>query len=94
MLSKITRPYQIPYRVLIPRTLDGILVPVAASATHIGYSSIRLEPTWMALGQAAGAAAHLAIEHGVQPRHVPYDELRAILLSQGAVLEIPDAETD
>ena len=92
MLSKVTRPYQIPYRVMIPRTLDGVIVPVAASATHIGYSSIRLEPTWMALGQAAGVAAHLAIKHDVEPRIVPYVELREILLSQGAVLEIPDAD--
>ena len=89
MLSDVTRPYQIPYRIMIPRTLDGVIVPVAASATHIGYSTIRMEPTWMAMGQAAGIAAHLAIQHGVEPRDVPYDELREMLLSQGAVLEIP-----
>ena len=43
-------PYQIPYRIMLPRKTDGLIVPVAASTTHVAYSSIRLEPTWMALG--------------------------------------------
>ena len=43
----------------------------------------------MALGQAAGVAAHLAIENKVEPRHVPYRALREILLKQGDVLDLP-----
>jgi hypothetical protein len=93
MLASITRPYQIPYRIMIPKMLDGLIVPVAASASHVGYSTIRLEPTWMALGQAAGAAAHLALKHRVEPRKVPYHELHDLLRAQGAVLEIPADET-
>ena len=61
MLDYITRPYEIPYRILIPEKIDGLIVPVAASTTHVAFSSIRMEPTWMALGQTAGVAAHLAI---------------------------------
>jgi hypothetical protein len=68
MLDYITRPYEIPYRIMIPLKIDGLIVPVAASTTHVAYSSIRMEPTWMCLGQAAGVAAHLAIEHQVAPR--------------------------
>lgn len=89
MLRKITRPYQIPYRIMVPKRIDGLIVPVAASTTHVAYSSIRLEPTWMALGQAAGTAAHLAIERGVQPRHVPIEELQATLKQNGQVLGVP-----
>lgn len=89
MLSKITRPYQIPYRVMIPKKMDGLIVPVAASTTHVAFSSVRLEPTWMALGQAAGTAAHLAIKHDVELRKVPIAELQSLLRGQGAVLEIP-----
>jgi predicted neuraminidase len=89
MLASITRPYQIPYRIMIPEKLDGVLVPVAASTTHVAFSSIRLEPTWMALGQAAGVAAHLAIEHHVEPRQVPIAELQTILRTQHAVLDLP-----
>src|SRR4029079_7527902 len=86
MLDHITRPYEIPYRVMIPKRLDGVIVPVAASTTHVAYSSIRMEPTWMALGQAAGVAAHLAIKHDVPPRKVPIKELQSILSGQGQVL--------
>ena len=86
MLDHITRPYEIPYRVMIPEKVDGVIVPVAASTTHVAFSSIRMEPTWMALGQAAGVAAHLAIEHGVQPRDVPIDELQKTLAHQGQEL--------
>ena len=50
MLDYITRSYEIPYRIMIPQTIDGLIIPVAASTTHVAYSSIRMEPTWMALG--------------------------------------------
>ncbi len=86
MQKELTRPYQIPYRILVPESVDGLLVPVAASTTHIAFSSIRLEPTWMALGQAAGTAAHLAIERGVQPRAVDVPTLQRRLLERGQVL--------
>lgn len=86
MLDRFTRPYQIPYRILIPETVDGLIVPVAASTTHVAFSTIRLEPTWMALGQAAGVAAHLAIATQVQPRAVDIEQLQRELLRQGQVI--------
>lgn len=87
MLDYITRPYEIPYRIMIPKRLDGVIVPVAASTTHVGFSSIRMEPTWMALGQAAGVAAHLAIKRNIAPRKVEIAELQRMLISQGQVLK-------
>ena len=86
MLDHITRPYEIPYRIMIPKRLDGLIVPVAASTTHVAYSSIRMEPTWMALGQAAGVAANLAVEENVRPRDVPIRTLQHRLVQQGQVL--------
>jgi len=86
MLDDYTRPYQIPYRILVPESVDGLLVPVAASTTHVAFSTIRLEPTWMAMGQAAGVAAHLAITGKTEPRAVDVDRMQRILLSQGQVL--------
>ena len=83
-----TRPYQIPYRIMIPEKLGGLIVPVAASTSHVAYSSIRTEPTWMALGQAAGVAAHLALEQDLQPRQVPVGRLQEILRRQGQVLDL------
>ena len=86
MLDSVTRPYGIPYGIMLPESIDGLLVPVAASTTHVAFSSIRMEPTWMGLGQAAGTASHLALAQGCQPRQVPIGELRESLKQQGQVL--------
>jgi hypothetical protein len=85
-LAKITRPYQVPYGVIVPQKVDGLLVPVACSATHLGFGTLRMEPCWMALGQAAGAAAHLSMSQATTPRAVDATELQKILEQQGAVL--------
>jgi hypothetical protein len=45
---------------MVPRTVDNLLVPVAASSTHVGFCALRFEPVWMALGEASGYAVHLA----------------------------------
>ena len=86
MLDYITRPYEIPFRIMIPEKIDALIAPVAASTTHVAFSSIRMEPTWMALGQAAGVAAHLAIQNKVEPRQVPSAALQSLLLQQGQVI--------
>ncbi|WP_235989935.1 FAD-dependent oxidoreductase [Bremerella alba] len=91
MLAHITRPYQIPYRVTIPREVEGLIVPVAVSATHVAFSSIRMEPTWMALGHAAGLAAHLSIENETNLRDVSIDQLRGMLQAEGQVLSYREA---
>ena len=86
MLKRLTHPYQVPFGVIVPKSVDGLLVPVAASATHVAFSSLRLEPTWMVLGQAAGVAAHLAIQEQVEPRAVNIVRLQRELLKQDQVL--------
>ena len=47
-LGHITRPYTVPYGVMVPQKVDGLLVPVAVSATHLGFGTLRMEPCWMA----------------------------------------------
>ncbi len=80
------RPATIPYGAIVPREHDGLLVPMALSATNVAYSSIRMEPVWMSVGQAAGVAAAIAVEQGVQPRHVPIDQLQSTLVERHQVL--------
>jgi hypothetical protein len=79
--------YQMPYRSLVPRDMDGLLVAGRAlSATHEAQSAVRVMPPVFAMGQAAGTAAALAVEWGVQPRKVPVPQLQEMLVRQGAYL--------
>jgi len=77
------KPYPVPYRAIVPRHDEcaNLLVPVCLSASHVAYGSIRMEPVFMILGQSAGAAASLAIEHGVPVQGVDYGKLRERLLA-------------
>ncbi len=81
------RPYGIPFRCLVPRSMDGLLVAgKAISTTHTAHGSTRVPGTSMATGQAAGAAAALATMKNERLRDVHVDELRAELLRQDAIL--------
>ena len=79
-------PYQIPYRILIPEKIENLIVPVAASTTHIAYSTIRMEPLWMGIGQAAGIAAHMACRTKINFKDVPINQLQEILLENRQII--------
>jgi len=83
--------YNIPYRAITPKATecDNLLVPVALSCTHVGISSIRVEPTWMILGQSAGIAAALSAKQNIAVQKLPYPALRERLLAQKQVLDLP-----
>ena len=82
-------PYSIAYGALVPKRgeIANLFAPVACSATHIAYGSIRMEPVFMILGQSAATAAVLAIDGNLAVQDVPYAALRARLLEDGQVLE-------
>jgi len=84
-------PYHIPYRAITPKAAecDNLLVPVAMSCTHVGISSIRVEPTWMILGQSAGIAAALSAKQSIAVQKLPFPALRERLIAQKQVLELP-----
>jgi hypothetical protein len=77
-------PYQVPYGVIVPKDFDNLLVPVAASASHVGFCALRLEPVWSALGQAAGVAAGLAVRGKTSVPDVPVGEIQRRLHAAGA----------
>ncbi|TBL73324.1 FAD-dependent oxidoreductase [Paenibacillus thalictri] len=85
-LRPISRPAHIPYGVIVPEGIEDLLVPGALSATHLGFSVLRMEPPWMALGQAAGTAAHLALQQGTPPSAIEVKRLQQLLLDSGQVI--------
>lgn len=80
-------PYGIPYRCLVPKRMDGLLVAgKAISTTHVAHGSTRVPGTSMATGQAAGVAAAISSRRCVRPREISIDALRDELLRQSAIL--------
>ncbi|KQZ76776.1 xanthan lyase [Sphingopyxis sp. Root214] len=84
------RAYPISYDAIVPKKREAanLLVPVALSASHIAYGSIRMEPVFMILGQSAAAASSIAIDDQIAVQDVDYDKLRARLTSEGQILEL------
>lgn len=85
-LSYPTAVYTVPYGVMVSREIDNLLFPVPVSGSHIGFSTLRMEPCWMALGQAAGIASALAIDEQVKVQNIPQGKLQDTLIQQKATL--------
>ncbi len=87
-------PYPIAYRSLTPKRaqVTNLLVPVALSASHIAFGSIRMEPVYMVLGQVAAVAASMAIDAGTIVQSVDVRALQRQLkdnpLADGSTPEV------
>jgi hypothetical protein len=81
-------PYPIPYGSIIPHRVKAtnLLNPITVSASHVAFGSVRMEPTYMILGQSAATAAVLAIEEGMAVQDVDRSALTARLIQDKQVL--------
>ncbi len=89
-LSVPVQPYQIPYRSLVPRYSEcrNLLVPVCVSASHLAFSSVRMEPQYEMLGHAVGLAAVQALKKGVAVQRIDVAALQDQLHEEGQVLAL------
>lgn len=89
LLVKIN-PYEISYRALLPKPeqAENLLVPVTLSSTHIAYSSIRMEPVYMILGESAGVAAAMSLKNDGRVASIDIAEFQAKLLSRGQRIKL------
>ena len=90
-LSVAVRPYQIPYRSIVPRFAEcaNLIVPVCVSASHVAFSSVRMEVQYQMLGHAAGLAASLALAGDRAVQRVDIGELQTRLADDGQILATP-----
>ena len=84
------RAYPIDYGSIIPRRAEctNLLVPVAVSATHAAFGSIRMEPVFFILGESAATAAAFAAKDGRAVQDVDVAALRERLLKDGQILSL------
>jgi hypothetical protein len=84
------RPYPLPYGCIVPQKSDvtNLFAPTTLSATHAAFGSIRMEPTYMILGQASATAAVLALEQNVDVQDVRYAALAKRLSDDRQVLAL------
>lgn len=91
-LSIPVKPYQIPYRSLVPRfeECSNLIVPVCISSSNLAYASFRMEPQYMIAGHSAGIAAAMAIQQNTAVQRIDLTRLQKKLLGQGQILSLED----
>jgi hypothetical protein len=90
--TRWTTPYQIPYEALLPREYDNFFVSVCVGASHVAFSSLRMEPQYMIMGEAAGCVSGLVAKRGTTSVAIA-TEMKSKLLSYGAVMTASTAAT-
>lgn len=89
IFTALEEPYGIPYGCLVARDIEGLMISgrcISVDAEVLG--STRVMPTCMAIGEAAGVGAALAVKNNILPSEVNSSDVRKILLENGAILHI------
>ena len=89
--KKVKRSYPVSFKSIVPKKAEctNLAVPVALSASHVAFGSIRMEPVFMILGQSAATAACMAIDGDGVIQNVEYKKLRAKLILDCQILDTP-----
>lgn len=94
LFKTVTSPFGIPYGCLVSAEVDNLMLAGrCASMDAAALASVRVMPQCMAMGQAAGEAAAMAIEQGILPGAVDTNKLRRRLLAKGAVLTLAQSQS-
>lgn len=85
------RPFGVSWRALIPKPeeVTNLITPTCPSSSYVAYGALRILPTFMMLGQAAGTAAAMAQEQSQAVQALAYEQLRQRLLQDGLILSMP-----
>ena len=80
--------FGLPFGLMLPpaATVSNVMATAALSASHIGFQPLRIEPTFMVLGQAAGTAAALSLNASTPLHQLDPATLQAALQATGAIL--------
>ncbi len=93
--ARLSRPYEIPYRCLVPKNVGNLLVAGRCiSADHVAHGSLRVMGTTMPLGEAAGCAAALSIAENKPPRDLRGAIVRRTLERLNAIPKLGRYVTD
>ncbi len=86
--------FDIPYRAITPKAKEcvNLLSPVCVSASNVAFCAIRLEPTWMHLGEVSGLAATMAIDSGRTVQEIDVKKLQEGVKEAGIPLDLPVAD--
>lgn len=83
-LPQYTPWHQVPFSIMLPRRVRNLFVITAVSATHVAYGTYRMEPVRMHFGAAAGTAAAICFQYGLEPKQVPVNQVQQELLKRDA----------
>lgn len=95
-LWRVGWAYQIPYRALTPKAAEctNLLVPGAASYTHVAFCTLRLESTWMKVGHAAGVAAVMSAKADKPVQQIDLPALQSKLREQKQVIDFLEGKPE
>jgi hypothetical protein len=86
--------FDIPYRAITPKREEcrNLLAPVCVSATNVAFAAIRLEPTWMHLGEVSGIAAAQALDEGGAVQEIDCSKLQQRITTAGLPLKASEVK--